>query len=430
MHELLDTLAAVKRWPIRYQLLRLVLVVAAPLALLVAMNLQASIRHAEELAYVTVRNAAQDLKLSTEQFLDDAKRRLQLLAARPLITAMDPHRCDPLLGEARKLLPEYTNIVLRDLHGELVCWDVSLPTPGLVADSEWFREGKERADFAVGDPVIGKSTGKWISILTYPVRDEQHEIVGLLVLPVDLEFFRHLAEKFVELPPRSIAALIDRHGTYLMNSSDPGKTGQNSRGDAIIDTLLRGDRGALKVVGADAVERTYFHARLPDSGWHVYAGIPSDALMAPARARAIEGGILAAVILLVFDPRNLFDIGFQLSFAAVTGILSLYKPCQSLFKVLPGFIANTMAVSLAAWIGTTPISFYHFHTITPIAVLANVPIVPMADSVMLLGLGLAFSGACCPALAYAFAGCLKAVLSGMVICAAWFSQVPFGHLNF
>ncbi len=139
---------------------------------------------------------------------------------------------------------------------------------------------------------------------------------------------------------------------------------------------------------------------------------------------------LAAVILLTLDPRNLFDVGFQLSFAAVAAILCLYRHCEKLFQWLPGFIGTTMAVSLAAWIGTAPISFWHFHMITPISILANIPIVPLADLVMLLGLGLAFGGAWCPALGWAFAGCLKADLSAMVICADWFNQVPYGHFVF
>ena len=137
---------------------------------------------------------------------------------------------------------------------------------------------------------------------------------------------------------------------------------------------------------------------------------------------------LAALILLALDPANLFDIGFQLSFGAVGGILTLYGHCERLFQFLPRFISAPMSVSLAAWLGTAVIAFYHFRTITPISILANIPIVPLADSVMLLGLGLAFGGACWAPLGYVFAGCLKVVLSTMVICASWFSQVPYGHM--
>ncbi len=137
----------------------------------------------------------------------------------------------------------------------------------------------------------------------------------------------------------------------------------------------------------------------------------------------------AAVILLVFNPWNLFDIGFQLSFAAVLGILLLFKPSQRLFSILPRFVGDSMALSLSAWVGTAGITLCHFKTITPVSILANIPIVPLADLVMALGLSLALVGGWCPCLPYAFAGCLKAILSAMTICAVWFSQIPWGHIT-
>ena len=138
---------------------------------------------------------------------------------------------------------------------------------------------------------------------------------------------------------------------------------------------------------------------------------------------------LAALILLFLDPMNCFDIGFQLSFAAVAGILILYAPCQKVFLFLPSFIRSSVALSLAAWAGTIVIIYYHFHMVTPISILANIPIVPLADLVMALGLGLAAVGGWFPPLAWAFAGCLKADLSAMIICADWFNRVPWGHFN-
>jgi len=302
-------IAAAKRWPIRYQLLGLVLVVAAPLAVLVTMHLYANIHQFEESAYLTVRNVAQDLKRDTEKLLADSKHRLELLAARRLGKAMDPNRCDPLIGEIRKLLPEYANVALRDIDGRLVCGDLSQPGqwPVSAADFEWFREGKEREDFTVGKAFVGKVTGGWVSVLTYPVRDDQRQILGLLILPIDLEFLHRQAAIFV-LPPGSVTALIDRDGTFIAHSTDPGRVGQNFRGKEITDIVLRGDRGEVKAVGTDAIKRIYSYDTLPGAGWHVYAGIPSDIVLAPARAGAIEGAAITAALLVVIA-----GLGFLIS---------------------------------------------------------------------------------------------------------------------
>ncbi len=168
------------------------------------------------------------------------------------------------------------------------------------------------------------------------------------------------------------------------------------------------------------------------SGWSpsvVRATIMSAVLLSTF-AWEYEGDALntlgfAALILLCLDPNNLFDVGFQLSFAAVLGILVLTKSIEGVITFLPKLIALPIAVSIAAFIATAPIILYHFHMITPISILANIPVVPLADMVMALGLCLiavSFS----PPLATLVAACLKAILSAMIIFALWFSHVPWG----
>jgi ComEC/Rec2-related protein len=138
----------------------------------------------------------------------------------------------------------------------------------------------------------------------------------------------------------------------------------------------------------------------------------------------------AVLVLLLSDPNNLFDIGFQLSFGAVLAILIFYERINTaLQKFCPEFLSKTLAVSIAAWIGTAPTLFYWFKTTTPISLLANIPIVPLADLIVVLGLGLVVSGFI-PFCAVCFAGSIKVVFAVMVILAHWFAQVPGGHLTF
>lgn len=131
----------------------------------------------------------------------------------------------------------------------------------------------------------------------------------------------------------------------------------------------------------------------------------------------------AALILLAFNPLTINDIGFQLSFAAVSAILIAFGPLMNVLKKVPQWLAALISVSTAAWAGTAPITYYHFQTFTPIAIVANIPIVPMADFIMVLGLGLSITGSICPTIAYAFAGALKAIISALVILATWFSSL-------
>lgn len=152
-------------------------------------------------------------------------------------------------------------------------------------------------------------------------------------------------------------------------------------------------------------------------------------LASELEAEALNSLGLAGLILLLSNPRNFFNIGFQLSFGAVLAILVLNKHCQHLFGWLPEALASVMSVSLAAWVGTAGLIFYYFKMITPVSIIANIPIVPLADLTVVLGLGLGVTGLCCAPLAEAFAGCLKIVFNGMLLCVHFFNQVPYGHYH-
>ena len=82
----------------------------------------------------------------------------------------------------------------------------------------------------------------------------------------------------------------------------------------------------------------------------------------------------SAFLICVFDPTSLFDAGFQLSYAAVLSILFFQPYIYRLLhfrRWLPDAIWSLTAVSLAANIGTFPISIYLFHQFPAYFLLTN-----------------------------------------------------------
>jgi len=69
---------------------------------------------------------------------------------------------------------------------------------------------------------------------------------------------------------------------------------------------------------------------------------------------------LAAVVVLALNPFAVFDVGFQLSFAAFVGMLALLGPLERGLRRLPDGIRSNVAVSIAASAGTAPISLAVF----------------------------------------------------------------------
>ncbi|MGZ3940027.1 MAG: ComEC/Rec2 family competence protein [Flavisolibacter sp.] len=94
---------------------------------------------------------------------------------------------------------------------------------------------------------------------------------------------------------------------------------------------------------------------------------------------------LSAFLLLAYNPFWLWDVGFQLSYAAVLSIVAFYMPIYKWFyfpNKLLDFTWKTMAISLAAQILTTPLTLYHFHQFPVLFLLTNVVAVPLSSLIL------------------------------------------------
>lgn len=96
---------------------------------------------------------------------------------------------------------------------------------------------------------------------------------------------------------------------------------------------------------------------------------------------------VSAFILLCINPYWLWDVGFQLSYAAVLSIIIFMRPIYNWFYIKNkalDFLWKLNAVTLAAQILTVPLSIYHFHQFPNLFILTNFLAVPLS-SIILLG---------------------------------------------
>jgi len=149
------------------------------------------------------------------------------------------------------------------------------------------------------------------------------------------------------------------------------------------------------------------------AGWSLKR--PSDLLNSLAAA---------ALIILVVDPQQLFQTGFQLSFFVVLSIALLLPPLEKLrdrwltsdpmlppelvprwerwFGLPLRFLATGLATSIAAWLGAWPITAYYFHLFSPVTLLANVAMVPLSSAALACNLASLVCGSHLPWLAGLF----------------------------
>jgi competence protein ComEC len=93
----------------------------------------------------------------------------------------------------------------------------------------------------------------------------------------------------------------------------------------------------------------------------------------------------SAFILLIINPFYLWDVGFQLSYTAVVGIVMFYKRVSNWFyfkNLLLRKIWQLSAVSLSAQVFTLPLVVYHFHQIPLLFLFSNIVAVPLSGIIL------------------------------------------------
>jgi len=125
------------------------------------------------------------------------------------------------------------------------------------------------------------------------------------------------------------------------------------------------------------------------------------------RSNAINSLSLAVLVLLLIQPTQLFDAGWQLSFASVAGILAFtrriedfvhdrtrdwlhrtgpdMKPAARLLKKMGRGIVTVLSVGTAAWLASAGILLYHFYNVTPLATVWTALASPFVTAIVVLG---------------------------------------------
>ena len=159
---------------------------------------------------------------------------------------------------------------------------------------------------------------------------------------------------------------------------------------------------------------------------------------------------LSALIILLMNPLNLWDVGFQLSFVCVWAIIFIYplliKMAEKIrIKKEEGMSApltveglpwasefwedsfKSLGLSIGVWITVAGLIAYYFNIITPVTALVNLLIIPCNSIIVVLGFGLLFMGMVFPLWAGMAALSLKLALNIMVGIIFLCDKIPYAY---
>jgi competence protein ComEC len=239
-----------------------------------------------------------------------------------------------------------------------------------------------------------------------------------------------------------------RAGTFHIFAVDGLRIGLLA---GILIGLLRGLRLPRAVCGLLAVPVIWFYAGL--TGW------PASAVRAAVMMSIVIGGwaakrpgdltnslFAAALVILVWDPQQLFQAGFQLSFLIVLSIGLLALPMRRILyarlfpleELAPGAVLpawrvwmdaarrrgiDMFVMSLAAFLGGLPLAAYYFHLFTPAGVPANMAVVPLTGLALMSCMGSLLTGGWFAGLAVLFNHSgwfwMKCIIAASQWCARW-----------
>ena len=148
------------------------------------------------------------------------------------------------------------------------------------------------------------------------------------------------------------------------------------------------------------------------------------ALTLETKVKPLGSLLLAATIVLLFNPLLIGDLGFQLSFLATFGLIVTMPGLQTRLDWLPPTIAILVAVPLAASIWVLPLLCYEFNVLATYSIIVNILCTPLIMAISLGGMISAIAGLILPIVGSAIAWLLLYPTLCLIAIIDFFSSLP------
>jgi len=207
-------------------------------------------------------------------------------------------------------------------------------------------------------------------------------------------------------------------------------------------TPLLGRRPALWI----ALGVVFFYTALvgfdpPVARAAIMGGLTLLALLAGRQSLALHGLALSALLMTAWRPHVLWDLGFQLSFAATAGLILFAGPLSAALHALlrrlgvashrrlARLIDDTLVVTLAAQILVLPLLIYRLGELSLLMLPANLLILPIAPAALGLGALATLAGLLWQPLGWLCGWCAWPLLTFIVRVTEWLAGAPLATVR-
>ncbi|PCN44530.1 DNA internalization-related competence protein ComEC/Rec2 [Brevibacillus laterosporus] len=240
-------------------------------------------------------------------------------------------------------------------------------------------------DMDVTDMEVEEGEGDWRAFFTRWQKEEARQLEKLSMEPENIGFFKSLLlgqQSEVEADLQTVYAdlgfihVLAISGLHITIVSSGflwivQKIGVPTKISYVIGILFILMYVGLVGMGVSAVR----------SGCMGILGLLARSQEKSAQGLEILG--VTGLIMLIYDPYQLFHLGFQLSFFITMGLLVFVPLLVQLEWPMPKWLVSTLAVTLVSQLISFPFLIHYFHLFSPISWLVNVLLVPVYSYIIL-----------------------------------------------
>ncbi|XGV97061.1 MAG: ComEC/Rec2 family competence protein [Leptolyngbya sp. BL-A-14] len=181
--------------------------------------------------------------------------------------------------------------------------------------------------------------------------------------------------------------------------------------------FLAGTLSLFVFVGLTGIQPAVLRAAIMGFGGLV-------ALVMERKVKPLGGLLVTGVLLLLFNPLWIWNLGFQLSFLATMGLMVTVPPLTKRLDWMPSAIAPLFAVPIAAYLWTLPLQLQAFGVLSPYSVPVNLITTSLISILSIGGMASALAALIWSPAGSAIAWLLKYPTQALMLVVDGFSRLP------
>jgi diguanylate cyclase (GGDEF)-like protein/PAS domain S-box-containing protein len=209
---------------------------------------------------------------------------------------------DAMLRRAKAELPGYIgNMLLSAPNGGNIGTSFAPAESGrtYIGDRDYFGWiSADREGAAVGNPILGRTTGQWVTTVARGIRNPAGELMAIIGVGIQIEHFQN-ALTLHDLPAGSIVQIISRDGSIILRNDDAGWVGRRLSDSDFAALHSASNEASAAVLWPDHIERITGSAAMVAAPWLVSVGLPTEYVLSNVVSRLAWGAAASLITLLV-----------------------------------------------------------------------------------------------------------------------------------